>query len=209
MAVAREHLAARPRSTTAWLTIVLGADAFELRVTVEDALTPPPARFDLAALGSMPIALPIVGATCAASRSEIAALAQGDAFVVPGLGDPPKAAALVPERGERGIAVEVAEPSRLVVRGHVESFPWEQLMNPDTTARVLDDASVVVRVEIGSVEMKAHEWAELAAGDVLTLGKKLGEAAVLRVAGVEVARGELVQVEGEIGVRILARTEDR
>lgn len=210
MAVAREHLAARPQSTTAWLTVILGADAFEVRVTLEDGVTPvPPARFDLAALGALPLALPVVGASCAASRSEIAALAPGDAFVVPGLALPPKTAALVPERGERGLAVEVADPSRLVVRGHVESFPWEVQMNPDTTARVLDDASVVVRVEIGSVEMKAHEWAQLEGGDVLTLGKKLGEAAVLRVAGVEVARGELVQVEGEIGVRILSRTENR
>ena len=82
-------------------------------------------------------------------------------------------------------------------------------MNADTTARVLDDAAVVVRVELGSVEMKAHEWAQLSAGDVITLGRKLGEAAILRVGGVEVARGELVQVDGEYAVRILARSEDR
>ena len=81
--------------------------------------------------------------------------------------------------------------------------------NADTTARVLDDAPVVVRVELGTVEMKAREWAELAPGDVIALGRKLGEPAILRVAGVEVARGELVQIDGEYGVRILARAEDR
>lgn len=210
MAVAREHLARYGRATTAWLTVVIGPDAFDARVTVDDGIVPSPIPFDLAMLGAVPLALPIVGATCVASRSEIAALAPGDAFVVPGFTSPPKNAALVPERGERGIAVEIAEPSRLVVRGLVENFPWEvPLMNAETTARVLDDAAVVVRVEIGAVEMKAHEWAQLSAGDVITLGKKLGEPAILRVGGVEVARGELVQVEGEIGVRILSRTEDR
>lgn len=213
MAVAREHLARQARATTAWLTVVIGPDAFEARVTLDDGILAPPVPFDPASLGSMPLALPIVGATCIASRSEIAALASGDAFVVPGLANPREqktTAALVPERGELGLAVEVAEPSRLVVRGLVESFPWEvPLMNAETTARVLDDAGVVVRVELGTVEMKAHEWAQLSAGDVITLGKKLGEPAVLRVGGVEVARGELVQVEGEIGVRILSRTEDR
>lgn len=212
MAVAREHLARAPRSITLWLTVVIGADAFDARVTVDDAIVPPAsaAPVDLSALGPIPLVVPIVGATCAASRSEIAALAPGDAFVAPGLANPPQNAALVPERGEFGLSVEVADAGRLVVRGLVESFPWEVAsMNADTTARVLDDASVVVRVELGSVEMKAHEWAQLSAGDVITLGRKLGEAAILRVGGVEVARGELVQVDGEYAVRILARTEDR
>jgi flagellar motor switch/type III secretory pathway protein FliN len=211
MAVAREHLARYPRATTAWLTVVIGADAYDARVTVDESVPPRvvASPLDLASLGSLPLALPIVAATCAASRSEIAALAPGDAFIVPGLANPPKTAALVPERGELGLAVEVAEPTRLVVRGRAEPFPWEVPMNADTTARVLDDASVVVRVEIGTVEMKAHEWAQLSTGDVVTLGKKLGEPVVLRAGGVEIARGELVQVEGEIGVRILSRSEDR
>lgn len=211
MAVAREHLARYARATTAWLTVVIGADAFDARVTIDDSLPPPPPIATAGALGDLPIALRLVGATCTASRSEIAALAAGDAFVVPGLANPPKNAALVAERGELGLAVEVADAGRLVVRGLVESFPWEVQMDADTTARVIDDASVVVRVELGSVEMKAREWAALGAGDVITLGRKLGEPAVLRVAGVEVARGELVQVDGEYGVRIVARApvEDR
>lgn len=217
MAVAREHLARYAGTatlTTAWLTVLLGAEAFEARVTIDETLPAPAAKpFDgaaLAMLGTLPLALPIVGATCVASRSEIAALMPGDAFVVPGLTLAPKNAALVPERGEQGLAVEVADPSRLVVRDLALSFPWEvPLMSAETTARVLDDASVVVRVELGTVEMKAHEWAQLAAGDVVALGRKLGEPAILRVGGVEVARGELVQVDGEMAVRILSRTGDR
>ena len=75
-----------------------------------------------------------------------------------------------------------------------------------TTLEVLEDAPVVVRVELGSVEMKAREWAELAPGDVVALGRRVGDPAILRVGGVELARGELVQVDGEYGVRIVSRS---
>ena len=72
-----------------------------------------------------------------------------------------------------------------------------------TMAEAVLDAPVVVRVEMGSVTLTAKEWAGLAAGDVIAMGKRVAEPVVLRVAGVEVARGELVDIEGELGVRIL------
>ncbi len=80
-------------------------------------------------------------------------------------------------------------------------------MKEDTgkTEVALADAPVVVRVEIGAAEMPAREWASLGKGDVISLRKRLGEAVTLRVSGVEVARGELVQIDGEVGVRILER----
>ena len=75
----------------------------------------------------------------------------------------------------------------------------------DALSESMGDVPVVVRVEIGMVQLPAREWAKLSTGDVLTLGKRIGEHVVLRVAGEEVARGELVEVEGEIGVRIVSR----
>jgi len=205
-------LLAQHRATTAFLTVVVGADAFDVRVTMPDAATfalPEPV-FDLETLGEAPISVPIVATTCLARRSEIASLVRGDAFVAPRLDM--KHVVLVPPYGERGLAADLAEGPRLVVRGLLESHPWEAPeMGNDTTSKttrtpteeVLEDAAVVVRVEIGAVEMKAREWAALSPGDVVTLGRKLGEPAILRVGGVEVARGELVQVDGEYGVRIL------
>jgi flagellar motor switch protein FliN/FliY len=91
---------------------------------------------------------------------------------------------------------------------NAEKSSMSQSTNPNPTLEVLDEAAVVVRVELGAVEMSAREWAELGNGDVVTLGRKLGTPAVLRVGGVEVARGELVQVDGEYAVRILSRTGD-
>ena len=78
-----------------------------------------------------------------------------------------------------------------------------------STVEVLADAPVVVRVEIGTASMTAREWAGLSAGDVIALGRPIAEPVILRVAGVEVARGELVQVDGEVGVRILSRVTGR
>jgi flagellar motor switch/type III secretory pathway protein FliN len=214
--LARDFAAANGDATTAWLTIVVGEDAFDARVTVAASAVPAAdASVDvLASLGEAPIALPLVVATCLSTRAELRALVVGDAFLVPkgtlreAGGLLVGAAALVPARAERGLGADLAEGGRLVLRGRVESFPWERAITDDTvtkTLEVLEDAPVVVRVELGAVEMKAGEWAALGPGDVIALGRRVGDPAVLRVSGVEVARGELVQVEGDFGVRIVGK----
>lgn len=73
-------------------------------------------------------------------------------------------------------------------------------------AAAIDDAPVVVRVELGAVQMSARAWSNLSEGDVISLGRKVGAPALLRVGGVEVARGELVLVDGEYAVRIVSRS---
>ncbi|HSO37371.1 MAG TPA: FliM/FliN family flagellar motor switch protein, partial [Labilithrix sp.] len=174
-------------------------------------------------LGDAPLALPLVIASTLATRADVAGLAIGDAFVPTGLRLEPQEGgalvgpvALVAPRGERGLAADLAAGGQLVVRGLLESHPWEREMSSDeraadaiTTVEVLEDAPVVVRVELGTVEMTARDWAALGTGDVVALGRKLGDGAVLRVGGIEVARGELVQLDGEMAVRITARTKGR
>ncbi len=219
-ALARDLVAAAGEVTTAWLTVLVGGEAFEARVSVPDAAgtAARAASFthdDLLALGAAPLALPLVVATTLATRAELEALAVGDAFLPTDLRLAPDEAgalhgaiALVPPRGERGIAADLAENGQLVVRGLLESHPWERAMASDsevTTVEVLEDAPVVVRVELGTVEMTARDWAALGTGDVVAIGRKIGDGAVLRVGGVEVARGELVMLEGEMAVRITGR----
>ena len=62
-----------------------------------------------------------------------------------------------------------------------------------------------LRVEVASVTLAARAWAALQPGDVVSLGRPLGDPVVLRVAGREIARGDLVDVDGELGVRIVRR----
>ena len=72
----------------------------------------------------------------------------------------------------------------------------------ETLTDVLLDTPVVVRVELGAVSMSAREWARLGTGDVIETGQRIAEPVVLRIAGREVGRGELVNVDGQVGVRI-------
>jgi flagellar motor switch/type III secretory pathway protein FliN len=222
--LARDLLLSERDVTTATLTVRIGDEAFEARVSVPDALVVPPSAAAsglthdaLVTLGDMPLALPLVLTTTLASPADLASLAPGDAFMPHALalaihdGAIAGAVALVAPSAERGLGADLAEGGRLVVRGLLESHPWiqERAMPSEPTVtsipEVLEDAAVVVRVELGTVTMKAREWAELAPGDVVALGRRVGDPAILRVGGVELARGELVQVDGEYGVRIVSR----
>jgi flagellar motor switch/type III secretory pathway protein FliN len=68
--------------------------------------------------------------------------------------------------------------------------------------RIVGELPLVVRLEVGALEMSAAEWAALRPGDVVQTGRRLEDPVILRAGGHEIARGELVDVEGEVGVRI-------
>jgi flagellar motor switch/type III secretory pathway protein FliN len=110
---------------------------------------------------------------------------------------------------ESGVLGTLSRAGKIVLRG--ESVPLlpdagELMSDPAKPEVSLTDAvlesPVVVRVEVGAVTLTAREWAELGPGDVIETGRRIAEPVVLRVAGREVARGELVNLEGELGVRI-------
>ncbi len=97
-----------------------------------------------------------------------------------------------------------------MLSGDVDAVCGEEqdMTERDGESTLLDavgDVPVVVRVEIGEARMAAREWAALGRGDVITVGRRVGELVLLRVGGVPVARGELVNVDGEVGVRIAER----
>lgn len=216
--------------TTASFAVNVGGDTYEARVTVPDAaasaFSRAPAtlsRDALLAMGDAAIALPLLVTSTLATRADVDALAFGDVFVPTSLplrvgaaGELSGAVTLIAPSSEHGLACDLAGDGRLVVRDRLDSHAMEIVMpaadsadsssTRTTTTAALEDAPVVVRVELGTVEMKAREWAELGPGDVITLGRRVGDPAVLRVGGVELARGELVQVDGEYGVRILTRS---
>ena len=67
---------------------------------------------------------------------------------------------------------------------------------------VLASVPVVVRIEMGSVTLSAGDFAALRPGDIIETSNPIGEPVVLRVGGRAVAQGELVNIEGQLGVRI-------
>jgi flagellar motor switch/type III secretory pathway protein FliN len=199
--------------------VAIEGEAFVARAVVDaEATQERRARIDrpfdkgrLARLGRMPLEIPIVAATYGTSAADLAALEVGDAFM---LGAADWARALL---GDVVLAAPVAEwgaRAALVANGAVvlragrediglDAMPHEEAK--DTLVEAIGEVPIVVRVEVGTARMTAREWAELSVGDVVGLAQKLAEPVTLRVGGVEVAKGELVDIEGEIGVRILSR----
>jgi flagellar motor switch/type III secretory pathway protein FliN len=177
------------------------AHAFAPRSAVEPLRDPDLDAAGLVSLGSTPLEVPLVGAVLTMTVVELAALSPGDALFPVDR----ESLWLSPETSDVGFRVNVAEDGRLVLRDGPHPLLEEKTVDKDALAQTLGDTPVVVRVEIGMAQMTAREWAALGSGDVIAIGKRIGEHVVLRVGGVEVARGELVDLEGEVGVRIVSR----
>lgn len=67
---------------------------------------------------------------------------------------------------------------------------------------LLEAPETTLEVRLGSATLGLRELGELSSGQVLTLDRQVGADAELVVDGRVIGRGELVDVEGEIGVRI-------
>lgn len=71
-------------------------------------------------------------------------------------------------------------------------------------AALLDDVTVAMVVELGRVMVSAADVMGLRAGQVIELSRQPGEAVDLVVDGKRIGKGELVEIDGELGVRILS-----
>lgn len=199
-----------------WVRIDGRSYAGRLVVVPKTPEAPPPLT------GDVPVQLPLVMGHGVMNLMELTCLRVGDAWL-PGAGWTVNAAlrgsalAVSPSQ-ELGFQVELAD--RIFYHG-LGQLPFEPPNHSPNTSnapntnpaeqnpmeqRTLEspifDATVVVRVEIGSLTLSAREWMALAPGDVVSTQQPPGSPVVLRAAGAEVARGELVTVDGELGVRI-------
>jgi flagellar motor switch/type III secretory pathway protein FliN len=93
------------------------------------------------------------------------------------------------------------DPQALFVR----EAEMVELDESSALVTAIGDVPILVRVEIGEARMAARDWAALQRGDVIALGRRVGERVTLRVGGVPVASGELVEIDGDVGVRIVER----
>jgi hypothetical protein len=67
-----------------------------------------------------------------------------------------------------------------------------------------DDAHVELTVALGTTQLSLRQVVELAVGQIIQLGRPLAGPFELRAAGRTIGRGELVDVDGELGVRIVS-----
>jgi flagellar motor switch protein FliM len=91
----------------------------------------------------------------------------------------------------------------LDVPPELEGAALDDVNKPDGSD-LLGDVPLQVAVELARVPVTAEQVVGLRAGQVLELHRGPGEPVELSVNGKVVARGELVEVEGQLGVRILS-----
>jgi type III secretion system YscQ/HrcQ family protein len=87
--------------------------------------------------------------------------------------------------------------------GEVYEEEGEEEPLPES-AGLLDDVSVPMVVELGRVEVSAADIVGLRPGQVIELSRAPGDAVDLVVDNRRIGKGELVEIEGELGVRILS-----
>lgn len=173
---------------------------------------------------SLPVSLALVLARCELDASDYHSLTLGD-VVLPsdrailawliaangGASIPDKAVAWLCSPGAtRGLVVSglggklcLAGACNLSYDAAVTSKnAGESPTAQDAATDVILDAPVVVHLEMGSVTLSAQSWLDLHIGDVVCSGIPVGRSITLRVADRAVAEGELVTVDGQVGVRI-------
>jgi flagellar motor switch/type III secretory pathway protein FliN len=213
-------LATEPHAGTEWIlsaraTLRLGGRPYGFDVVIQRLGAPSTRRLDgprapLARLGSVRLAVPWVAALSSAPLGVLDRLEAGDVWL-PGAaawvgGEPgPHAGLLIPPRSGRGLPVR-AVSGRTVLGADAVRVPQEleasMSQEEAELEQIVGEMPLVVRLEIGALEMSAAEWAALRPGDVVQSGRRIEDPVILRAGGQEIARGELVDIEGEIGVRI-------
>jgi len=219
-AIVRDVTRLAPDLVALEVTVIVDDDAHLARVLVPRAaaLVAPAPTWDaraLASLGDVTLDLAVVACATLATAAEVGSLARGDAWA-PGAWPLARGASgvwhgpvmLAVGVSDVGVGADLGEDGRLVLRGDVAPLEGDA-MDESNNALVdaVGDVPVVVRVEIGAARMRAREWAALGKGDVVALGRRIAEPVVLRIGGVEVARGDLVELDGEVAVRIVERLD--
>jgi type III secretion protein Q len=162
--------------------------------------------------GRLPVVARIELAGTSLSASDIAALCVGDAVVFEGMSP----LVLSAESWDARLAVgdgvtQAAAPLRvsasgvgILQDGFVRARPdvREEGKMDATKATILAETPIEVIAEMGRIALRGDELMGLAPGAVLTIGARPRQV-TLRVAGEAWAEGEIVDVEGELGVRVL------
>ncbi|HLL55779.1 MAG TPA: FliM/FliN family flagellar motor switch protein, partial [Myxococcaceae bacterium] len=89
-------------------------------------------------------------------------------------------------------------------RGHMPHEENEHVSENGEGMDLLNDVPLQVAVELGRIPVSAEDIVALKVGQVVDLNRVPGEPVEMSVNGKVVARGELVEIEGHLGVRILS-----
>ncbi|HET9987177.1 MAG TPA: FliM/FliN family flagellar motor switch protein [Kofleriaceae bacterium] len=166
----------------------------ELRVPRALVLAVPPSRPPPPWIDH-PVDAPIVVGRCQLAREDLARLGRRSVIT---LDRALAAAELVVLAGAIGLAAVPADP--LVARVATEYVPRPMALP--------DDARVELTVGLGTARLSLRQVMGLAVGEVLPLGRPLAGPFEIRAEGKLIGQGELVDVDGELGVRIVSLAQE-
>lgn len=178
----------------------LARDALQLELAVDLAGTPcsvvalcprdlelrvPPARTP-----AWQLDVPVVLASSAVPRDSLTRLEVRDVITVDG------DLALWVGDGTIGLAATTGAVEAKVTTGYV---PRDMALP--------DEAHVELVVQLGTTRLTLRQLGELVPGSIVALGRPLAGPYEVRAAGRLIGQGELVDVDGEVGVRIVSLQE--
>jgi hypothetical protein len=184
-------IAERPARETVALELAVALGSATLTVLAlcppELVVRTPPAR----PVPAWPLDLAIVVARCALARGAVRALAVRDVVIV-----------------ERALALEIGDGTvgLQATDGAVEATVATGYVPRDMA--LPDEAHLELTVQLGTTRLTLRQIAELAVGQVVALGRPLAGPYEIRAAGSLVGQGELVDVDGELGVRIVSLAQE-
>lgn len=181
----RRSAAEDPARLMIYLAVELPAGSMTVVVCVPPdlALRAPPPR----EAPSWSIPLPVVVGRCAIPRDAAAALGPRDIVTIDG------ALELVLGDGALGLSAAPGAMAAAVATGYVRR-----------DVGLPDEAHLELTVQLGTTRLPLRRITELAVGEIVPLGRPLAGPYEVRVAGQLVGHGELLDVDGELGVRIVS-----
>ena len=73
---------------------------------------------------------------------------------------------------------------------------------PPSSIGILNDVALVVKAELGRTSMQVKEILKLGVNSVISLDKESGEPVDVLVNNKMIAKGEVVEIDGNFGIRI-------
>jgi hypothetical protein len=163
----------------------LGASTMTITASMPPEIllrTPPPRP-----LHAWELELPIIVGRCALPRASLTGLAVRDVITIE--------SRLALEIGAGGVGLSAAP-------GAVEARVATEYVLRDMA--LPDDAHLEVTVQLGTTRLTLRQLGELAIGQIVPLGRPLAGPYEVHAAGRMVGQGELVDIDGELGVRIVS-----
>jgi len=180
---------ARPELTGLAIELAVDVAGTPLVVTAlcppELVVRAPPAR----QLPRWSFDVPIMVARCALAPRDVAALAERDVVIAE------RAFALVIGDGQVSLQAQPGAVEATVTTGYVRR-------------PMLDDAHVEVTVQLGTTKVSLRQLADLAVGQIVQLNRPLAGPFEVRAHGRLIGHGELIDVDGELGVRIVSIVQE-